>query len=104
MSAGKLTFEHIRMINWYQQRPALMTQRRAQCDVRDTPHTYVTHPMRLIVHFWNIKLLSLVRSLHHMGIRVRAGGVFNVTPLFSFFCDSPLARGRLFGLMHNGES
>ena len=42
-----------------------MTQRRAQWYVRDTPHTYVTHPMRLIVHFWNIKLLLLVRSLHH---------------------------------------
>lgn len=28
-------------------------------------HTYITHPMRLLVHFCSIKFLSYIPALHH---------------------------------------
>lgn len=34
----------------------------------DALHTYITHPMRLLVHFCSIKFLSYIPALHHTRI------------------------------------
>jgi hypothetical protein len=47
------------------------------------PHTYTTHPKRSLVHFWNIKLLSITRPLHHRGIRADLSR-FLYIPAFSW--------------------
>jgi hypothetical protein len=51
----------------------------------NAPHTYATHPMRLVVHFWNIKLLSLIRALHHFVTLKENTNFWLLCRLFPFF-------------------
>jgi len=51
----------------------------------NAPHTYTTHPMRLLVHFWNIKLLSLIRALHHFVTLNENADFLRYCRLFSIF-------------------
>ena len=50
----------------------------------DALHTYITHPMRLLVHFCSIKFLSYFPVLHQSGIAEELG---EFSRFITYSCD-----------------